>query len=308
MPAIWPGSRSHPAGIEEPSGQGANPPFRARSEFRFDFACVRAIAARTRTGITRLRPRSSRRRHCPSFNPFSNAIPIGERGLWRRDHATGFAGPDLYRRGSGQTETLGASQQMLDRGGMPSRSASWCAFAHGFELRGNLVECAIRRGRLDAGDGSALQPLDRPGGCLPTVQDPHDIPPRLVGAHLPLGGQPNCLAQGQVVVDDHGQDGQRRDSACGGWQLGRRTAMSKCLGLVQLSPQVRYYVHNPNGCVCGSSAQRPPDSVVCPAVAGRLSDARCRGLHAVCVWRSGHRRVGQDCRRRPRTRAASRPD
>jgi hypothetical protein len=37
----------------------------------------------------------------------------------------------------------------------------------------------------------AAQPLDRPGGgCLPTVQDPHDIAPRLVGAHLPDGGQP----------------------------------------------------------------------------------------------------------------------
>jgi hypothetical protein len=36
---------------------------------------------------------------------------------------------------------------------------------------------------------SAAQPLDRPGGCLPTVEDPHDITPRLVGAHLPHGGQ-----------------------------------------------------------------------------------------------------------------------
>src|ERR1700723_228948 len=62
------------------------------------------------------------------------------------------AEPDLYRRGPGQAEALRAGQQMLDRRGMPSRSASRCTFPHGFELCGNLLECAIGRRGLDASD------------------------------------------------------------------------------------------------------------------------------------------------------------
>jgi hypothetical protein len=59
---------------------------------------------------------------------------------------------DLYRRGAGQAEAVGAGQQMLDRRGMPSRPASWCAFSHDFELCGNLLECAIGRRGLDTSD------------------------------------------------------------------------------------------------------------------------------------------------------------
>jgi hypothetical protein len=54
--------------------------------------------------------------------------------------------------GPGKTEAFGPVQQMLDRRGVPSRSAARRALAHGFELGGDLLECPIGRRRLDAGD------------------------------------------------------------------------------------------------------------------------------------------------------------
>ena len=59
---------------------------------------------------------------------------------------------DLCGRSSGQTEMLRPGQQMLDRRGVPSRSAARRAFAHGLELGGDLLQRAIGRCRLDAGD------------------------------------------------------------------------------------------------------------------------------------------------------------
>ncbi len=103
-----------------------------------------------------------------------------------------MAKPRLCR-SFGQVKALGVVQQMLDRRGVPSGSAMRRVFAHRFKLCGNLLECAIRRGRLDASEQPheaiiallwpgtvqqaglndtfidqpphhAAQPLDRPGG------------------------------------------------------------------------------------------------------------------------------------------------
>jgi hypothetical protein len=146
-------------GIDEPSGQGANPRFLARSELRIGFAYfpiplghVRAIAARARTGIIRLAiPGAAGDVTVP--RSIHSAMP----SYWRawlvcRDHATGLRGPTRTDAVTGQTEALGAGEQMLDRRGMPSRSTSWRAFPHGFELCRILLECAIRRRGLDASD------------------------------------------------------------------------------------------------------------------------------------------------------------
>ena len=83
------------------------------------------------------------------------------------------AEPDLYRRGPGQAEALRAGQQMLDRRGMPSRSASWRALPHGFELCGNLMRRAIRRCGLDASDrpDKAIIALLRPGAVQQAGRD-----------------------------------------------------------------------------------------------------------------------------------------
>ena len=47
---------------------------------------------------------------------------------------------------------LSLVQQVFDRGRVPTRSAARRAFVHGFKLGGNLLQCAVGRGSLDAGD------------------------------------------------------------------------------------------------------------------------------------------------------------
>ena len=51
-----------------------------------------------------------------------------------------------------QAEALRLGQEVFDRRRVPSRAAAWRAFAHGFQLRGDLLERAIRCCRLDAGN------------------------------------------------------------------------------------------------------------------------------------------------------------
>lgn len=99
---------------------------------------------------------------------------------------------------------------------MPARAPSGCTLAHGFQLGGDLLQGAVRRGGRDVGnqsnepivtdqppravqqlrlyntlghqplDGSA-QPLDSPGRGSVAVEYAHDVAPRLVGAHAAHG-------------------------------------------------------------------------------------------------------------------------
>ena len=61
-------------------------------------------------------------------------------------------------RGSGQAEPSCAAQQVLNRGGMPSRSAARRPFMHGLELGSDLLQRPIGRRRFDARD-QADQPV-----------------------------------------------------------------------------------------------------------------------------------------------------
>ncbi len=105
---------------------------------------------------------------------------------------------------AGQAEALRLDQEVFDRRRVPSRAAAWRAFAHGFQLRGDLLKRAIRCCRLDAGhepdqpviawlrpgsveqgvlddpfgsqppDGAA-EPLHRPMAGVVPVEHPDDV-------------------------------------------------------------------------------------------------------------------------------------
>jgi hypothetical protein len=115
---------------------------------------------------------------------------------------------------------LRAGQEVFDRRGVPSSPAPWRAFAHGLKLSGNLLERAAGRCRLDPSDQpdkpvttvlrlgpvqqadlkdafidqpsyGATQPLNRPGGCMPAVEDLHDVAPGLIRTHAPHRWKPS---------------------------------------------------------------------------------------------------------------------
>ena len=114
---------------------------------------------------------------------------------------------------------------------MPSCSAARRALAHGLKLRGDLLECAVRRGGGDAGDqpnqsviaaprlgavhqarlddafrdqtsDGAAKPLDRPACRTAVVQDPHDVAPGLVRTHAPHGREPGVQMRGVAANPD----------------------------------------------------------------------------------------------------------
>jgi hypothetical protein len=116
-------------------------------------------------------------------------------------------------------EPLRLGQQVFDRGGVPSCAPAWRAFAHGFELCGDLLERTIGCCRLDAGNQSdqpvvaglrtgaveqctrddplggqtlnrAAEALYRPMASIVLVEDPDEITPGLVRAHPPHRRQP----------------------------------------------------------------------------------------------------------------------
>jgi hypothetical protein len=88
------------------------------------------------------------------------------RALWRtgpsggRVHRDPVAGPSSLRGARRSTDdngtdwrrqkALGSSRQVLDRRRVPSRAAARRAFAHGFELGGNLLERSVGRCCFDA--------------------------------------------------------------------------------------------------------------------------------------------------------------
>ena len=126
---------------------------------------------------------------------------------------------ELCWRSTGQPKLFCPTKQVLDGGGVPPCSTARRALAHGLKLGGDLLQGAVWRCRLDAGDQphqpviallawravqqcrlddafghqpphSASQPFHRPGGLGSAVQDAHDIAPRLGGPHSPDGRQP----------------------------------------------------------------------------------------------------------------------
>jgi hypothetical protein len=120
-------------------------------------------------------------------------------------------------------------QQVFYGRRVPSGTASWRTFVHRLELRRDLLQCPIRRRRLDAchqlnqsviarlrsrtiqqcrlyhslrhqPSYGSTKPFNRPRRAVAAVQDPDDVAPGLVWPHAP-----HCRKPGFELFEDRAE-------------------------------------------------------------------------------------------------------